>query len=122
MRCWSLLRIVSNPPWRDEGAAFDQGTPVPLWRYLADHNVATAAELEWSQLTNGELLAAATEAGFEVFVTTDQNLRYQQNLKNRTIAIVVLMSASWPRIEKRADNIAQTINALGKSDYIEVDI
>jgi len=101
---------------------FDQGTPVPLRRYLADHNVATAAELEWSQLTNGELLAAATEAGFEVLVTTDQNLRYQQNLKNRTIAIVVLMSASWPRIKKRADNIAQTINALGKSDYIEVEI
>jgi len=101
---------------------FDQGTPVPLRRYLADHNVATAAELEWSQLTNGELLAAATEAGFELFVTTDQNLRYQQNLKNRTIAIVVLMSASWPRIKKRADNIAQTINALGKSDYIEVEI
>lgn len=101
---------------------FDQGTPVPLRRYLADHNVATAAELECSQLTNGELLAAATEASFEVFVTTDQNLRYQQNLKNRTIAIVVLMSASWPRIKKRADNIAQTINALVKSDYIEVEI
>lgn len=101
---------------------FDQGTPVPLRRYLPDHNVATAAELEWSQLTNGELLAAATEAGFEVFVTTDQNLRYQQNLKNRMIAIVVLMSASWPRIEKRADSIVQTINALGKSDYIEVEI
>ncbi|MFM8886600.1 MAG: hypothetical protein ACKOKC_09335 [Chthoniobacterales bacterium] len=101
---------------------FDQGTPVPLRRYLADHNVATAAELEWSLLTNGELLAAATEAGFEIFVTTDQNLRYQQNLKNRTIAIVVLMSASWPRIEKRAGSIAQTINALGKSDYIEVEI
>jgi predicted nuclease of predicted toxin-antitoxin system len=101
---------------------FDQGTPVPLRRYLAEHNVATAAEMGWSNLTNGELLAAATEAGFGVFVTTDQNLRYQQNLKNRTIAIVVLMSASWPRIEKRADNIVQTINALGESDYIEVKI
>jgi len=101
---------------------FDQGTPVPLRRHLEEHNVATAAEMGWSQLTNGELLAAATEADFEVFVTTDQNLRYQQNLKNRTIAIVVLMSASWPRIKKRADNIAQTINALGKSDYIEVEI
>ena len=101
---------------------FDQGTPVPLRRYLAEHNVATAAEIGWSNLTNGELLAAATEAGFVVFVTTDQNLRYQQNLKNRTIAIVVLMSASWPRIEKRADNIVQTINALGESDYIEVKI
>jgi hypothetical protein len=101
---------------------FDQGTPVPLRRYLAEHNVATAAEMGWSNLTNGELLAAATEAGFGVFVTTDQNLRYQQNLKNRTIAIVVLMSASWPRIEKQADNIVQTINALGESDYIEVKI
>ena len=79
---------------------FDQGTPVPLRRYLADHNVATAAELEWSQLTNGELLAAATEAGFEVFVTTDQNLRYQQNLKNRTIAIVVLILKTEMRVDR----------------------
>lgn len=62
------------------------------------------------------------EAGFEVFVTTDQNLRYQQNLRNRTIAIVVLMSASWPRIEKKADEIAQAINALGNGDYVEVEI
>ena len=76
---------------------FDQGTPVPLRRYLADHN---AAELEWSQLTNGELLAAATEAGFEVFVTTDQNLRYQQNLKNRTIAIVVLILKTEMRVDR----------------------
>jgi len=101
---------------------FDQGTPVPLRRHLEEHNVATAAEMGWSQLTNGELLAAATEADFEVFVTTDQNLRYQQNLKNRTIAIVVLMSASWPRIEKKVDEIAQAINTLGKGDYVEVEI
>jgi len=101
---------------------FDQGTPVPLRRHLGVHDVATAAEMGWSRLTNGELLAAATEAGFEVFVTTDQNLRYQQNLRNRTIAIVVLMSASWPRIEKKADEIAQAINALGNGDYVEVEI
>ena len=55
---------------------FDQGTPVPLRRHLGVHDVATAAEMGWSRLTNGELLAAATEADFEVFVTTDQNLRY----------------------------------------------
>lgn len=101
---------------------FDQGTPVPLRRHLGEHDVATAAEMGWSQLTNGELLAAATDGGFEVFVTTDQNLRYQQNLRNRTIAIVVLMSASWPRIEKRADKIARAINAFEKGDYIEVEI
>jgi len=62
------------------------------------------------------------EADFEVFVTTDQNLRYQQNLKNRTIAIVVLTSASWPRIDKKAAEIAQAINTLGKGDYVEVEI
>ena len=101
---------------------FDQGTPVPLRRHLGEHEVATAAEIGWSQLTNGELLAAATEAGFEVLITTDQNLRYQQNLKNRTIAVVVLMSASWPRIARQTDRVVDTIKALGTGNYIEVQI
>jgi hypothetical protein len=101
---------------------FDQGTPVPLRRHLDDHEVATAAEMDWSQLTNGELLAAATDGGFEVFVTTDQNLRYQQNLKNRTIAIVVLMSASWPRIEKRSGKVAEAINECGRGSYAEIEV
>jgi hypothetical protein len=101
---------------------FDQGTPVPLRRHLPRHDVATAAEIDWSQLTNGELLAAATEAGFEVLVTTDQNLRYQQNLKDRKIAVVVLMTASWPRISKQADKVAAAIEGAGSGDYIEVEV
>jgi hypothetical protein len=101
---------------------FDQGTPVPMRRHLPRHDVATAAEMDWSQLTNGELLAAATEAGFEVLVTTDQNLRYQQNLKDRKIAVVVLMSASWPRISKKADKVAAAIEGAGSGDYIEVEL
>jgi predicted nuclease of predicted toxin-antitoxin system len=101
---------------------FDQGTPVPLRRHLPRHDVATAAEMDWSQLTNGELLAAATEAGFEVLVTTDQNLRYQQNLKDRRIAVVVLMTASWPRISKKADKVAAAIEGAGSGDYIEVEV
>jgi predicted nuclease of predicted toxin-antitoxin system len=101
---------------------FDQGTPVPLRRHLPRHDVATAAEMDWSQLTNGELLAAATEAGFEVLVTTDQNLRYQQNLKERTIAVVVLMTTSWPRIAQQTDRVVDAIKALGTGDYIEVEI
>jgi hypothetical protein len=101
---------------------FDQGTPVPLRRHLAEHEVATAAEMGWSHLTNGELLAAATEAGFGVLVTTDQNLRYQQNLKNRTIAVVVLMSTSWPRIAKQTARVVQVLGALETGDYIEVEI
>jgi predicted nuclease of predicted toxin-antitoxin system len=101
---------------------FDQGTPVPLRRHLPRHEVATAAEMDWSQLTNGELLAAASEAGFEVLVTTDQNLRYQQNLKDRRIAVVVLMTASWPRISKQADKVAAAIEGVRSGDYIEVEV
>jgi hypothetical protein len=101
---------------------FDQGTPVPLRRHLPRHDVVTAAEMDWSQLTNGELLAAATEAGFEVLVTTDQNLRYQQNLKDRRIAVVVLMTASWPRISKQADKVAAAIEGVRSGDYIEVEV
>lgn len=101
---------------------FDQGTPVPLRRHLPRHDVATAAEMDWSQLTNGELLSAATDAGFELLVTTDQNLRYQQNLKDRKIAVVVLMTASWPRISKQVGKVAAAIEGTGSGDYIEVEV
>jgi hypothetical protein len=63
---------------------FDQGTPVPLRRYLATHSVTTAFELGWSQLNNGELLTAA-EAQFDALITTDQHLHQQQNLLNRKL-------------------------------------
>lgn len=69
---------------------FDQGTPVPLRNALPGHEVSTAYELGWSTLKNGELLRMAEERGFEVLVTTDTNLRYQQDLTHRRIAIVVL--------------------------------
>ncbi len=59
---------------------FDQGTPVPLRRHLSGHDVTTAYEAGWSNLANGDLLRVAEQAGFQVLVTTDQNLRYQQNL------------------------------------------
>ena len=57
---------------------FDQGTPVPIRRSLSHHTVRTAFELGWHTLANGELLSAAERAGYEVFVTTDRNLRHQQ--------------------------------------------
>ena len=74
---------------------FDQGTPVPLRPFLKGHTVRTAAEEEWERLTNGELLTAAEAAGFELFVTTDKNLRYQQNLPGRKIGVVVLGKQQW---------------------------
>ena len=80
---------------------FDQGTPVPLRHALPGHSVETAYERGWSNLCNGDLLTAAEGASFELFVTTDQNLRYQQNLAGRRIAILVLPTTRWPVIEQQ---------------------
>ena len=100
---------------------FDQGTPVSLRRYLALHAVATVFEKGWSTLQNGELLSTAEHEGFEVLVTTDQNLKYQQNFKERQLAIVVLMTTSWPRIERKVNHVIAAINSVKPGDYIEVE-
>lgn len=76
---------------------FDQGTPVPLRKTLAAHSVSAAFEMGWAELENGALLAAA-EKVFNAFITTDKNLRYQQNLSGRQLAILVLPTTSWPEI------------------------
>jgi hypothetical protein len=101
---------------------FDQGTPVPLRNHFSSHHVSTAFELGWSTLKNGELLAAAEGNGFEVFVTTDTNLAYQQNLSNRKIAIVVLSTTSWPRIQKSVAAILSAIDAARPNSYQIVSI
>ena len=99
---------------------FDQGTPAPLRRALPDHVVETAFERGWSTLQNGALIRAAEAEGFEVFVTTDRNLRYQQSLADRSIAIVVLMTTSWPRIERQLVRVREAIDTASTRRYIEV--
>jgi hypothetical protein len=101
---------------------FDQGTPAPLRELLFDHAVSTAYELGWSTLQNGELLAAAEKNGFEVFITTDTNLRYQQNLAKRQIAIIVLGTTSWPRIQFCALEIKLAIDRAKANDFIEISV
>ena len=101
---------------------FDQGTPVPLRRYLPNHRVETAYERGWSDLRNSALLDRAEAGGFELLITTDQSLRYQQNLAGRRLAVLVLMSTSWPRIEARADRIAAEIDGIAPGACVEVAI
>lgn len=101
---------------------FDQGTPVPLRQALAGHSVFTAYELGWATLKNGDLLRSAEEQGFEVLVTTDTNLRYQQNLATRRIAVVVLSTTSWPRIRIVVEQVASAVNSASVGSYIEVPI
>ena len=101
---------------------FDQGTPVPLRGHLSSHFVSTAYELGWSTLKNGELLAAAEKSGFEVLVTTDTNLQYQQNLTQRKIALVVLKTTSWPRIQKNIKAIVTAIDLAKPNSFQSVEI
>ncbi len=95
---------------------------MPLRRFLAKHDVSTAFELGWAQLRNGELLAVAESAGFTVFVTTDRNLTYQQNLDNRRIAIVVLSTPSWPRIRRAIEAVTKAVDEAGEASFSELNI
>ncbi|MEI7952601.1 MAG: DUF5615 family PIN-like protein [Synechococcaceae cyanobacterium ELA182] len=101
---------------------FDQGTPVPLRRSLSGHDVATAYELGWSTVTNGDLIRLAEQEGYELLITTDTNLRYQQNLKDRNLAILVLTTTSWPRIRQVTDRIQDTIALIETGGYEELSI
>ncbi len=98
---------------------FDQGTPAPLRHAFSGHDVSTAFEMGWSNLQNGDLLAAA-EQKFDALVTTDKNLRYQQNLSGRRLAILVLPTTSWPEIQKHSDEISVKAKALQPGDYEEL--
>ena len=88
---------------------FDQNVPLNLRKCLPGHEVHSAANLGWEELRNGELLKSAEEQGYDVFVTGDQSLSYQQNLSNRTIAIVELTKNNWPSVEPQ---IVEIVNAI----------
>ena len=98
---------------------FDQGTPAPLRQALRDHSVSTAHEMGWAKLGNGDLLSAA-EAAFDAFITTDQNLRYQQNLGMRRLAILVLPTTSWPMIQRHLPKVSAAVDALRSGDFVEL--
>ncbi len=101
---------------------FDQGVPAPLRRHLDGHVVDTAAERGWSDLDNGDLIDNAEQAGYEVLITTDQNLRYQQNLAGRRLAVVVLLSTAWPKIRLRVEAIHTALDQIGPGELREVPI
>jgi hypothetical protein len=92
-----------------------------LRQHLTEHTVRTAFEQGWSELGNGDLLAAAAANGFGVFVTMDRNLRYQQNLSRQAIAIVVVLNAQWPRLERHASLIAAAVSGVVAGAYLEVE-
>ncbi len=98
---------------------FDLGTPVPLRGTLAPHEVVTTFEAGWARLKNGDLLQTA-ETEFDVFITTDRNLQYQQNLAGRRLAILVLPTTNWLEIRNHTTEVAATAQAMKPGDYREL--
>lgn len=98
---------------------FDQGTPVPLRRALTGHTISTTFEMGWAELDNGDLLNAA-EAAFDALITTDQNLRYQQHLSGRQLAILVLPTTSWPILQTHVAEVVAAVNGLRAGEFREL--
>jgi len=101
---------------------FDNGTPRGVAGALLGHVIEEARLRGWDTLRNGELLDAAEAAGFELFLTADRNIRFQQNLARRRIAIVVLSKGRWRLIKTRLPEIAAAVNAAPPGSFTEIDI
>ncbi len=101
---------------------FDNGTPNPISRSLIGHEVAFARQIGWHEFKNGELLQKAEEAGYDLLLSTDKNMRYQQNLAGRKIAVVILGNQQWPDVRLHLERIVSAVNGAISGSYTEVDI
>ena len=101
---------------------FDHNVPSGIAGSLKEHSVTLTVERGWERLSNGELLSSAEAAGFEVMVTADKNIRYQQNLKHRRIALVLLSNPTWRDVQPFVERIVYAVNAATINSFTEVDI
>ena len=101
---------------------FDQGTPVAIRRFLTGHTLRTTRQEGWATLVNGNLLRVAEDAGFQLLVTTDNSLAYQQNLKGRKIAIVVLSRNRWKSVQLMMPQIMAAVDGATPGSYAVIDI
>jgi hypothetical protein len=101
---------------------FDNGVPRPIARCLTGHEITYARRIGWHELGNGELIRQAEDAEYDVLLSTDKNIRYQQNLTGRKIALVILGNQQWPLVRLRLDRIAAAVNACTPGSYVEVEI
>jgi hypothetical protein len=101
---------------------FDQGVPLPLRRYLDTHVVRLAEEEGWARLANGSLLTVAEEAGFDLLLTTDKNMSYQQNLSGRKIAIRVLGLQQWPALRPHVPLVLQALEEVTPGSFAEIEM
>ena len=100
---------------------FDHNVPRRLAAHLDSHAVTRAAEMGWQELSNGELLRAAEDGGFDLLLTCDRNLEYQQTVTGRKIAIVALSTNNWPLIRMRAADVAVAVDGAMPGMYRTVE-
>lgn len=118
-RCFGI-RAQQNDP-TSVRVVFDICVPRPLRKHLPGHEIRTAQEMGWDTLQNGDLIRAA-ERLFDVLVTSDQNLRYQQNLTQRRLAIVVLPTNFLPAVLRLAPKLSVTLARILAGDFIEIEM
>jgi hypothetical protein len=110
------------PPEAVRAILFDANTPAPLVRFLRGHEVVRADELGWQGLDNGALLDAAEHAGFDLVLTCDQNVSYQQNLATRKVALLILSSNHWPTLRPFGARIATAVDFVQTGQIVRVDV
>ncbi len=101
---------------------FDHSTPAPLRYALSGHLIVEAVERGWERLVNGTLLDEAEAAGFDGFITADKNIRYQQNLTGRKMAILALGNAQWPVLRGYVQRVVAALNAATPGSCTDVEI
>jgi len=99
---------------------FDENVPHGIRRHLIGHTVETAPELGLAALGNGDLIEAAERGGFDIMVTADQNLSYQQNLTGRGLALVVLSTNHWDTIRPSVGRVVAAVNAINRGGFVTV--
>jgi len=101
---------------------FDKNVPYGTRYFLSNHQVETVDDHGWSRISNGELLETAEAAGFEVVITADQNIVYQQTLEGRKVALVVLGSNIWPIVRSHETAIRERVNAAVPGSYTFIEM
>jgi predicted nuclease of predicted toxin-antitoxin system len=108
---------LHTPGKRRMRLLLDHNVPKGLRQILASHEVRSAYEMKWAELTNGELLDAAEQAGFDVLITGDKGIRHQQRIEEQTIAIVVLGTTHWPTIRANPKPVREAVERAMRESY-----
>ncbi len=101
---------------------FDHNVPRPLSRHLYGHTVHTAAEMGWAERPDGALIGLAESNGYELLITGDGNIKDQQNLADRSLAVLVLLRNHWPSVRLQVDQIRAAIEEMAPGGYVEIPI